>query len=226
MAEKEGIRTMRKRLLIISMILVVTELLFGCGAKEPETKQYVQAEGVDRAYEVTFIGAEPEAETEEPVREPVQPEATGLEQEESRVALEDGDVYNQPSEDSVKIGSVKEGERIFLIEMVRDGAWCKINYNGRVAYITADAVGEEETENAPEERADEEIETEGETPVIPPAIPPGIAGNTEQPADPPNEEGGEAQNQEEVTDQEDESVENEMTVSGNLGGGVFGGRTQ
>lgn len=221
MAEKEGIRTMRKRLLIIPMILTVTGLLSGCGAKEPEAKQYVQAQGVDRAYEVTFIEAEPEPEADEPVREPVRSEATGLEQEKSRVALEDADIYNQPSEDAVKIGSVQEGDRISLIETVEDGAWCKINYNGRVAYITADAVGEEETGNALEEE-----EAEEETPEKPNHAVGGTPGNANYPAATPGNGGGEAQNQEETTDQGDESEKEEHTVSGNLGGGVFGTGTQ
>lgn len=213
---------MRKSLLKIPIILMSIGVLSGCGAEEVESGQYVQAEGIDRAYEISFIEVESEQEADEPVREPVRSEATGLEQEKSRVVLENADIYNQPSKDAVKIGSIREGERISLIGMSEDGAWCKINYNGRVAYIMADAVGEEETGNVPKE----EEETEEETPEKQNPAVGGIDGNTNQPAGTQGNEGGEAQNQEESTDQGDESDKNGHTVSENLGGDIFGTGTQ
>ena len=75
-------------------------------------------------------------------------ELLGEEEEQEQEVLADADVYNRPSMQASQLGKVKEGDFLPVLDICEDNDWYKVVYNGRVAYIRAEAVamGEEDAE--------------------------------------------------------------------------------
>lgn len=110
-----------------------------CGTM-PDGGKYVEAEGLDQTIVPVleeFPASDEKAEGNISLPEA---EAAGTETETIKKAVRESNVMSRPAEDASSIGSVKEGEDISLIDLIEDGGWYKIDYNGRVAYIRADAV--------------------------------------------------------------------------------------
>jgi len=115
-------------------------ILTGCGTGVPDTGQYVEAEGLERVLDSTVLELmTPDAAGGEEWMAPSEAYAGDGTETEAKV-LKAADIFSQPGENASRIGSVEEGEAVTLIGNVEEGDWRRVCYNGRVAYIMADAV--------------------------------------------------------------------------------------
>lgn len=78
--------------------------------------------------------------------QPVISELLGEEEEQEQEVLADADIYNRPSMQASQLGKVKEGDFLPVLGICEDNDWYKVVYNGRVAYVRAEAVAMEEAD--------------------------------------------------------------------------------
>ena len=139
---------MKKGSILAGLILWAVVLAAGCGSKpvngeeSGESPGYAHMEGLDSVLAASMplgdesSGTEEGQETENSMESLVR-EAEGDEATEELEILEDTDIYSKPGEEGAVVGSVKQGTTVQSIEVLEGGAWCKIVYKGRVAYVLA-----------------------------------------------------------------------------------------
>ena len=139
---------MKKGSILAGLILWAVVLAAGCGSKpvngeeSGESPGYAHMEGLDSVLAASMplgdesSGTEEGQETENSMESLVR-EAEGDEATEELEILEDTDIYSKPGEEGAVVGSVKQGTTVESIEVLEGGAWCKIVYKGRVAYVLA-----------------------------------------------------------------------------------------
>ena len=139
---------MKKGSILAGLFLWVVLLAAGCGSKpvngeeSGESPGYAHMEGLDSVLAASMplgdesSGTEEGQETENSMESLVR-EAEGDEATEELEILEDTDIYSKPGEEGAVVGSVKQGTTVQSIEVLEGGAWCKIVYKGRVAYVLA-----------------------------------------------------------------------------------------
>ena len=142
---------MKKGSILAGLILWAVLLAAGCGSKpvngeeSGESPGYAHMEGLDSVLAASMplgdesSGTEEGQETENSMESLVR-EAEGDEATEELEILEDTDIYSKPGEEGAVVGSVKQGTTVESIEVLEGGAWCKIVYKGRVAYVLAEAL--------------------------------------------------------------------------------------
>lgn len=126
---------------IIVTLLSLGCILSGCGS-EAKKENYITPEGLDGVSAIFITADQLSAETPEEEERVINviSEATGDEETTARSILQAADIYNHPSSDASKLGTVSRGSTIPVIGLLEGGEWYKVNYNGRVAYIAASAV--------------------------------------------------------------------------------------
>lgn len=154
-------RLKMKRRQILGGILIITVLLAsGCGKTEgnAEGTGYTRMEGLDDAITASVsldTGKEESQGEQEPESSDRQTgtdtendgvhgvkEASGDEETEERELKEAADIYSRPEAEGTVVGSAKKGDHVQVIELTETGEWYKIVYQGRVAYVAADAVAD------------------------------------------------------------------------------------
>ena len=142
---------MKKGSILAGLILWAVVLAAGCGSKpvngeeSGESPGYAHMEGLDSVLAASMplgdesSGTEEGQETENSMESLVR-EAEGDEATEELEILEDTDIYSKPGEEGAVVGSVKQGTTVQSIEVLEGGAWCKIVYKGRVAYVLAEVL--------------------------------------------------------------------------------------
>ena len=142
---------MKKGSILTGLILWAVLLAAGCGSKpvngeeSGESPGYAHMEGLDSVLAASMplgdesSGTEEGQETENSMESLVR-EAEGDEATEELEILEDTDIYSKPGEEGAVVGSVKQGTTVQSIEVLEGGAWCKIVYKGRVAYVLAEVL--------------------------------------------------------------------------------------
>ena len=142
---------MKKGSILAGLILWAVLLAAGCGSKpvngeeSGESPGYAHMEGLDSVLAASMplgdesSGTEEGQETENSMESLVR-EAEGDEATEELEILEDTDIYSKPGEEGAVVGSVKQGTTVQSIEVLEGGAWCKIVYKGRVAYVLAEVL--------------------------------------------------------------------------------------
>ena len=104
---------------------------------------------------VTGENINPDNSTNNPDNSTPAPEA----KESGIVTANELNVRADASTNSAIIGSLKKGDKVGIIK--KEGNWYKINYNGRIAYVSADYV-QVEVQNKPEVKPEEKPE-QGQT---------------------------------------------------------------
>lgn len=89
-----------------------------------------------------------------------QAEATGEETVDARTLLADTFVFSKPDLDATMIGVLGDGRSVDVIGRLADGAWYKIVYSGRIAYVPAIAVQEKRNETV----VSQDVTVNGQTP--------------------------------------------------------------
>ncbi|WP_055069923.1 SH3 domain-containing protein [Clostridium massiliamazoniense] len=104
---------------------------------------------------VTGENINPDNSTNKPDNSTPAPEA----KESGVVTANELNVRAGASTNSAIIGSLKKGDKVGIIK--KEGNWYEINYNGRIAYVSADYV-QVEAQNKPEVKPEEKPETKPE----------------------------------------------------------------
>lgn len=88
-----------------------------------------------------------------------QAEATGEETVDARTLLADTFVFSKPDPDATMIGVLGNGRSVDVIGRLADGAWYKIVYSGRIAYVPAMVIQEKTNESV----VSQDVTTNGQT---------------------------------------------------------------
>lgn len=111
-------------------------MLAGCGeAENKNNESSVLSDNFQELSEEPEVPVGSDAE-DWIVQMPVS-ELTGDEEASSVKVKKDGSVYSRPDTQSTTCGYLTEDQTVTALSLVEGGDWCKISYNGRVAYVLA-----------------------------------------------------------------------------------------
>lgn len=142
---------MRKVHIIAFTLLTAGCMMGGCGDRVSNSRQPVQAEGLE-AVSASLLLAVQESEDANEQSMIIEAEANGDETMVEKIVVRTADIYNRPSRDAAKLGSVSRGESILTLGLLDEEDWYKVNYNGRVAYVQADTLQNPENRQASDDR--------------------------------------------------------------------------
>ena len=120
-------------------VMLTAILIVGCRAASDQESN----ENCNPMDEPLIFSISTEVQKEE---QSVISELLGEEEEQEQEVLANADIYNRPSMQASQLGKVKEGEFLPVLGICEDNDWYKVVYNGRVAYVRAEAVAMEEAD--------------------------------------------------------------------------------
>ena len=138
---------MNRKCFLLLHMLGIALIVGACGAADDTTE--VATEYVSKGYSVE-TGTSGTQQTETGETFTFSNKALGNLTEQSIKLIKNVVVYVKPDKNSAQLGSLEKGTKVKVVGKTEKDEWLMINYNGRVAYIKADSIDEDDLSSVEE----------------------------------------------------------------------------